>query len=434
MSEASPKIQTPAIRNELPAVCAIATSDNAESIARLIIRADRYGCDVLVAHRNDPTCEGVRFASHLGARIITPRQSDAGEESILDEVAATARALEYPRIIIHEEVDCRIDYERTSMKSEGDTYYIIPQTVSEECESDSVVVAIPAFNEEKTIGSVVEAANEYADSVLVIDDGSEDETSSRARSAGATVVVHQRNRGYGAALQTAFEEAADRGVETLVVIDADGQHDPRDIERLVDECKESDAEIVIASRFNEDGSTDAPFYRRAGITVVNLLTNLSMGAVRSRSRLSDTQSGFRAYDREAIESLAEAPGVSSGMSASTDTLYHAHTEGFDIEEIGTNVTYDVENASSRNPIFHGMTLMNNILRTVEQERPVTILGIPGFTSTLVGIAFGYWTVSNYISTGTFPYGLAITSAIFGLAGIFACFTAIILHSLNHHMK
>jgi hypothetical protein len=75
----------------------------------------------------------------------------------------------------------------------------------------------------------------------------------------------------------------------------------------------------------------------------------------------------------------------------------------------------------------------NILRTVERDRPVTVLGIPGFVSVLVGIGFGYWTFTNYISTGTFPLGLAVTATFFALAGVFASFTAIILHALNTHL-
>jgi hypothetical protein len=76
----------------------------------------------------------------------------------------------------------------------------------------------------------------------------------------------------------------------------------------------------------------------------------------------------------------------------------------------------------------------NLLRTVERDRPVTVLGVPGFISALLGIGFGYWTFSTYISSGVFPLGLAVTSVFFALAGIFACFTAIILHSLNAHLS
>lgn len=77
-------------------------------------------------------------------------------------------------------------------------------------------------------------------------------------------------------------------------------------------------------------------------------------------------------------------------------------------------------------------LVSNILKTIERERPITVFGIPGFLLTLLGFGFGYWTVSNYIATETFPGGLALVAAFLTLVGILSCFTAIILHSLTVH--
>jgi len=142
-----------------------------------------------------------------------------------------------------------------------------------------------------------------------------------------------------------------------------------------------------------------------------------MGVVRSKSRVGDTQSGFRTYNREAIESLSEDPSIGSGMSASTDILYHAHQHGYELEEIGTTIDYDVEDASTHNPVSHGISLVGNILRTVERERPIMVLGVPGFLSSFVGLGFGYWTFVNYISSGTFPIELALISATFALGCI-----------------
>jgi hypothetical protein len=95
--------------------------------------------------------------------------------------------------------------------------------------SSTISVAIPAYNEAETIAEVVVETREYADEVVVIDDGSADDTAARACDAGATVIEHDHNEGYGAALRTAFETADRRGVDHLVVLDGDGQHDPTDI-------------------------------------------------------------------------------------------------------------------------------------------------------------------------------------------------------------
>jgi glycosyltransferase involved in cell wall biosynthesis len=293
-----------------------------------------------------------------------------------------------------------------------------------------VLVAIPAYEEAETIGDVVERARGFADEVLVVDDGSSDRTAEIASEAGATVLAHERNRGYGAALKTAFKEADRARAHQLVVIDGDGQHDPAEVPRLVERLEATEADIVVGSRFDAASETNIPVYRWFGIKTINLLTNISLGAVRRQSRVGDTQSGFRAYDRRAIESLSADSTIGDGMGASTDILHHAHTHNYDIEEVGVSVDYDVENGSNHEPISHGIHLVSNLLRTIEHERPVTILGVPGFISAFVGLGFGYWTFSTFISSGTFPLGLAVAATFFVLFGVFAAFTAIILHSLN----
>ena len=189
---------------------------------------------------------------------------------------------------------------------------------------------------------------------------------------------------------------------------------------------------MIGSRFVGDRRSDIPVYRRLGLRVVNVITNLSLGSVGSDHRVEDTQSGFRAYNDAAIGSLADDGAVGAGMGASTDVLHHARQHGFEIEEVGTRIEYDVESASSHNPIVHGIALVSNLLRTIERDHPIAFLGVPGFLSAFIGLGFGYWMLTNYIKTGAFPTGIAIAAVFFLLIGVFACFTAIILHSLNRY--
>ncbi|WP_435078240.1 glycosyltransferase family 2 protein [Halococcus sp. AFM35] len=297
-----------------------------------------------------------------------------------------------------------------------------------------VLVAIPAYNEASTIGGVVERAREYADAVLVIDDGSDDDTADSAVTAGALVSEHGRNRGYGAALKTVFAVAQRADVAHLVVLDGDGQHDPADVPRLVDAQQDTAANLVIGSRFVGGVASNVPLYRRAGLKTINTLTNLSMGVVRTSSRVSDTQSGFRAYDREAIATLAADPAIGDWMSASIDILYHAHHYDYAIEEVAIEVSYDVENPSTHAPVSHGVALVRNILKTIERERPLTALAVPGFSLTFGGLGFGYWAATNYVQSGTFPFGLALMAVFLTLLGIFACFTAIVLHSLSTYFE
>jgi glycosyltransferase involved in cell wall biosynthesis len=296
------------------------------------------------------------------------------------------------------------------------------------------LVAIPAYNEAGSIAGVISRTEPHADEVLVVDDGSSDDTATRAREAGATVIQHDYNKGYGGALKTAFVESKRQNVSHLVIIDGDGQHDPADIPQLVAHQRASKADIVIGSRFTGRRRSDIPPYRRFGLWIINVLTNASMGIVRSESWIGDTQSGFRAYGERAIDSLATDSAIGQGMNASTDILYHSQRRRYEIDEIDTVVSYDVENASSQNAISHGLDLVSNILQTIERDHPISSLGLPGVIGTFIGLLFAYWTIFDYVRFEVFPLGLAMTSVFFTLAGVFACFTAIVLHSLNTHLS
>mgnify|MGYP006274547477 CR=1 FL=1 len=296
--------------------------------------------------------------------------------------------------------------------------------------SRPIIAALPAYNEESMIGQTVSETTSHVDTVLVVNDGSNDETATRAAEAGAEVISHDYNRGYGATLQTIFTEARRRNAEHLVILDSDGQHDPSDIPTLIDTQRSTAADIVIGSRFIEGSETDLPRYRWLGINIVNLLTNVSMGVVRSDEFIRDTQSGFRSYNRRAIDSLAEADRIGEQMGASTDILHHAHREEYLIEEVGSTVRYDVDNPSSHNPLVHGYQLVRNILRTIEYERPILTLGFPGFVSTFAGLGLGYFILHNTVQTGTMLADLAVVSIFTTLVGLLFCVTSILLHTFK----
>lgn len=430
--EAQTHVESEAVAQSSPALGLIATRDNANDVAGTILRAQDDGYDVFVV----TTCgdsEATAFARRLGATVV---DTDAVErERAVTALGQTARHQGYPGVLLCSNPSRPIDF-ATSEEAlfESEEYVEEVELAAAVDEQATILAAIPAYNEGAAIGEVVRQTQKYVDSVLVIDDGSTDGTVGEAESAGATVIEHEVNKGYGGALKTAFREAKRCGVDHLVILDGDGQHDPSDIPTMVKAQQEDGVEVVIGSRFTGEMKTRLPLYRRFGLGVVNLLTNLSLGVVRPRSRVKDTQSGYRAYSRDAIESLATDRTLGNNMSASTDILYHAHSHDYRVREVGTVVDYDVENGSTHSPFVHGFSLVQNILRTVERERPISVLGAPGFVSSVVGIGFSYWTLAQYIETGVFPIGLAVTSVFFVLAGIFACFTAIILHSLQSHFS
>lgn len=417
-----------------PVVGIISGRGDSADIAATILRAKRAGFGVLLAHESSQADEEtLAFAEDLAVPVVEPESGRLDDLNPTARLRRAAREDGYPGVILVNDPATRVDLEASSRRlAESEAYLIEAEPEAAVSAPDEVLIGVPAYNEAGSIGDVVERASRHGN-VVVVDDGSDDETAAVARAAGAAVVEHARNLGYGAALKTLFAEAQRARASNLVVLDADGQHDPADVPKLVDEQRSADVEIVIGSRFAEGAETNAPLYRLVGLFVVNLLTNLSLGAIREGDRVGDSQSGFRAYDRRAIESLAADETIGDRMSASTDILYHARKNGFDIAEVGTSIYYDVEGASSQDPLSHGLDLVNNILKTVERDRPVLTLGLPGVLSVLVGAAFGYWAIATFVGAGTFPIGLALASTFFLLAGILASLTGVILHSLKTYI-
>ena len=434
MSETTPESERypQTIATSSPAVGLVATQDNGDAVARTVLRALERGHQVLITYRGDAPSMTEEFVEIAGVRIIEPSTRKVTEDDLRRTLATAAWTLDLPGVLFHGTGEARIDYETSTTVFEAAETTCVEPVIESRGNGGppETLVAIPAYNEAGTIGAVVSVARKHADAVLVIDDGSDDDTALEAEQAGAAVIEHDTNSGYGASLQTAFQAADRRYAEHLVILDGDGQHDAADVPDLVAPLRNGDADVTIGSRFAPGSETDLPLYRRFGIGVVNLVTNLSLGVVRSRSWVTDTQSGFRAYGRRAVETLAADGEVGDRMCASTDILYHAHHNNYTIAEVGTTIDYDVEDASSHGPVSHGIHLVMNIVKTVERDRPITFLGVPGFLLAFLGLGFGYWTISNYMATSSFSVGLAVTSMFLVLGGTFACFTAIILHSLS----
>lgn len=294
------------------------------------------------------------------------------------------------------------EYERDHRARRGSSAAV--RAVDSRRSTGIVMVGIPAYNEAEMIADVVTAAARYADEVVVVDDGSEDETVERARDAGATVVAHSSNRGYGATLRTIFERARETGSEQLVILDGDGQHDPDDIPKLLDAQRANGAEIVVGSRFVGDSETSLPAYRRLGLLVINALTNAGIWLRYSTTTAADTQSGFRAYRRDAIETFARSGEIGEGMGASLDILFRAAREGFEVEEVSTIIEYDIDEPSSHHPITHGLALLKAIFAELFSTRSIRFLagalvGLLAFASAAAVFGLGGTTQAVGLAAG-----------------------------------
>ena len=292
-----------------------------------------------------------------------------------------------------------------------------------------VVVGIPAYNEEKTIARVVLNSRRFSDVVVVCDDGSTDFTGEIAKRLGANVIRHERNLGYGAAIKTLFDRARDLGADVLVTLDGDQQHDTNEIPNVLKPIKEKKADIVIASRFVNGGKkSDMPFYRRIGAKVITRIVNSS-----AKNGVSDSQSGFRAYNRRALETLDI---FETGMGASVEILLEANTHDLKICEIPGSCKYHESNitTSSQHPVPQGVQVVTSIIRYVIERKPLVFLGIPGIACLLAGIAFGVWMLQIYSAAHQIITNIALASLAFVVIGFFMLSTSITLYAISRLTK
>lgn len=216
----------------------------------------------------------------------------------------------------------------------------------------NVIAAIPCFNTKRFIEDVVSRTKKYVGQVIAIDDGSSDGTAEAARAAGALVINHSVNRGYGEAIKSCFGAAKVNTADILITIDGDGQHNPDEIPRLLAPILQGEADLVIGSRFLGDQG-NMPRYRRFGIRVITFLFNVG-----SKTKVSDAQSGFRAYSKRALITVSS---TEAGMSVSVETLIKARAAGLRIKEVATSCQYHPY-SSSLNPISHGLGVAFSVVK------------------------------------------------------------------------
>ena len=282
-----------------------------------------------------------------------------------------------------------------------------------------VVVVIPAFNEDRFIGSVVIKVLKHPVTVIVVDDGSQDDTAAVAGAAGATVIRHDENLGKGAALNTGLGEARKQDPGAVVLLDADGQHIPEELGQLLSPILENKADLVLGSRYIR-GVSVVPRHRIWGHWAFNWITRLGSGI-----GSTDSQSGFRALSPRALQVLSFS---SRGFSVESEMQYIIREHDLRLVEVPITIQY-VEKPK-RNVIQHGLLVLNGILRLTGQYRPLLFFGVPGFFLLLAGFIWGWRVVDIYRHFQNLAVGYTMISLLLTIIGMVTLTTGIILHSMR----
>jgi UDP-N-acetylglucosamine---dolichyl-phosphate N-acetylglucosaminyltransferase len=209
------------------------------------------------------------------------------------------------------------------------------------------IIVIPAYNEERTIADVVSGAVKIAERVIVVDDGSRDQSAAQAKAAGALVIRHAVNRGVGAALGTGIEAAVRLGAEHVVTMDADGQHRWEDAAKVFERLDKGDVDFVIGSRMKRsDEAGNMPAHRVVFNTIGNILTYILFGVW-----VTDSQSGLRGLSQKAAQTIELR---TNGMESLSEFIKEMKDKHWRMAEVPIKAIYTDYSMSKGQNFFVGV--------------------------------------------------------------------------------
>lgn len=282
-----------------------------------------------------------------------------------------------------------------------------------------IVVVIPAYNEERFIASVVINARQHSDDVIVVDDGSHDRTAFIAEQAGATVIRMSKNGGKGAALNAGFETARQLSPAVVIMLDADAQHDPAEIPTVAEPILQGQADVVVGSRFLSVKSK-IPVWRQFGQHALNIATNAASGVA-----ITDTQSGYRAFSQAALEMMRFR---SKGLAVESEMQFLLSGAGLRVAEVPITVQY--LDGNKRNPVTHGLKVLDAILTLASRKRPLLFFAMPGTLAAILGLILGYMAIHQINNHDGVPVGTLIMASAGLIIGLLLAVTGIMLNSFT----
>ena len=281
------------------------------------------------------------------------------------------------------------------------------------------IACIPAYNEEKVIGSIVSKCLEHVDKIIVCDDGSTDDTAKLAKQAGAIVISHNKNQGYGAAITTLFDYARKENAQIMITLDGDGQHNPDQIPLLINAIIDHNVDVAIGSRFLND-TENVSRYRKTGIKIITSASNYG-----TNFKVTDSQSGFRAYSKDAIDAIHP---TEKGMAASTEILLKISNKGLSVAEVPITISYNGD-TSDQHSVSHGVSVLMNTIKYVSIKHPLPFYAIPGIVFIIAGLITGGIFLDAYLNDQIVFYGSLLASVVLFLLGAILVMTSIILFSM-----
>ena len=297
---------------------------------------------------------------------------------------------------------------------------IRPTPVPSTEQLSGVTAVIPAYNEELFIGSIVLKARQIVERVIVVDDGSTDRTSELAIIAGAEVIRLDKNMGKAHALLLGLKRAQDLGSTAAVTLDGDGQHNAQEIPDVVRPVLDGKADLVIGSRFLVKGN-GVPAYRRAGQKALDIFTTIGSG-----HKSTDSQSGFRAFSKKALDNLDFS---SYGYNIESDIITHFASRGLVIAEVPITVRYGMPHMHKKNAFTHGYGVLSNLVSLISYRRPLPAFGIPGFILFIIGLIASSYAFAEYYLTTKFPFTLSMISIALLILGLLLIIAGLILNVL-----
>ena len=238
-------------------------------------------------------------------------------------------------------------------------------------------------------------------------------------------LINKKNQGKGVAMKSLFNYAIKLDADIIVTIDGDGQFLPEEIEKLTKPIIEKKCDIVIGNRFKDE--KDMPNYRKIGNKVLDRMTRLAADLP-----FSDTQSGFRAYSKNAIKTINFA---TTGFGVDSEILIDASKKGLKIFEEDVSVLYNTgTKTSTKDPISHSTGVIASLLELIAINHPLRYLGIPGIILLIIGIVYSVIVISMFNDSRLFSIPTTLVALGSLVLGLMLLLMSVVLYSITHSSK